>query len=51
MRVTARAMLTAKGDDKFIPFITHRHPEDPEVKGLRQLTEVVKGRKLAIMKA
>ena len=43
MRVTARAMLDAKGDDKLIPFITHGNPQDPEVKDLPRLTEVVKG--------
>ncbi|HZD41107.1 MAG TPA: hypothetical protein VE131_10325 [Terriglobales bacterium] len=51
MRVTATSMLRAEGDEKFIPFITHGHPEDPEVKGLPELTEVVKGKKLAIIKA
>ena len=51
MRVTATSMLTAEGDDKFIPFITHGRPEDPEVKGLPELTEVVKGKNLAIVKA
>jgi tripartite-type tricarboxylate transporter receptor subunit TctC len=51
MRVTATSMLRAEGDEKFIPFITHGHPEDPEVKGLPELTEVVKGKNLAIVKA
>lgn len=51
MRVTATSMLRATGDDKFIPFITHGHPEDPEVKGLPELTEVVKGKNLAVVKA
>lgn len=43
MRVTARAMLDAKGDDKLIPFIIHGRVEDPEVKDLPQYTEVIKG--------
>ena len=51
MRVTATAMLNAQGDAKFIPFIIHGNPEDPEVKDLPRLTEVVKGKKLATMKA
>jgi tripartite-type tricarboxylate transporter receptor subunit TctC len=51
MRVTATSMLRAEGDEKFIPFITHGRPEDPEVKGLPELTEVVKGKNLAIVKA
>jgi tripartite-type tricarboxylate transporter receptor subunit TctC len=51
MRVTATSMLRAEGDEKFIPFITHGRPEDPEVKGLPELTEVVKGKNLAVVKA
>jgi hypothetical protein len=43
MRVTARAMLDAQGDDKLIPFIIHGHVEDPEVKDLPQFTKVIKG--------
>jgi len=43
MRVMASAMLDAKGDDKLIPFITHGNPQDPEVKDLPRLNEVVKG--------
>ncbi len=43
MRVTARHMLDAKGDDKLIPFLTHGDPQDPEVKDLPRLTEVVRG--------
>ncbi|MCH7914040.1 MAG: hypothetical protein IH856_13550 [Deltaproteobacteria bacterium] len=43
MRVTARAMLNAKGDEKFIPFITHGDSQDPEVKDIPRLTDVVKG--------
>ncbi len=43
MRVSNRAMLDAKGDDKLIPFITHKRLEDPEVKDLPLFTEVLKG--------
>jgi hypothetical protein len=52
MRVTARSMLDAKGDDKLIPFITHGNPQDPEFKDLPRLNEVVKGKdNLAILNA
>lgn len=51
MRVTARAMLDAKGDDRLIPFITHGRTGDPEVKHLSRLTDLVKGEKLAILNA
>ena len=44
IRATARPMLDAKGDDKFIPFITHGNSQDPEVRDLPRLTEVVKGK-------
>ncbi len=44
MRVVLRAVLDAKGDDKLIPFLTHGNPQDPEVKGLPRLTEVIKGK-------
>ena len=43
MRVSNRAMLDAQGDDKLIPFITHKRLEDPEVKELPLFTEVIKG--------
>ncbi len=43
MRVTARTMLDAKGDDKLIPFVTHGDFGDPEVRDLPRLTEVIKG--------
>jgi len=43
MRVTGRSMLDAKGDDKLIPFVTHGDSQDPEVKDLPRLTEVIKG--------
>jgi tripartite-type tricarboxylate transporter receptor subunit TctC len=43
MRVTARAMLDAKGEDELIPFVIHGKMEDPEVKDLPQFTDVLKG--------
>jgi tripartite-type tricarboxylate transporter receptor subunit TctC len=43
MRVTARSMLDAQGDEKLIPFIIHGKIEDPEVKNLPQFTKVLKG--------
>jgi hypothetical protein len=43
MRVTARSMLDAKGDDKLIPFIIHGKSPDPEVKHLPQFTDVIRG--------
>jgi tripartite-type tricarboxylate transporter receptor subunit TctC len=43
MRVTARSMLDAQGDDKLIPFVFHGQVEDPEVKDLPQFTKVIKG--------
>ncbi len=43
MRVTARAMLDAEGDDKLIPFIVHGKLEDPEVKDLPQYMDIIKG--------
>lgn len=45
MRVTARAMLDASGDDKFIPFIIHNRWPDPEVKDLPLTPEVIKAEK------
>ena len=43
MRVTARAMLDAPGDDKLIPFIIHeRSWDDPEVKNLPTFKEAIK---------
>lgn len=45
MRVTARAMLDASGDDELIPFAIHGKAPDPEVKNLPQYTDVIKGKK------
>jgi tripartite-type tricarboxylate transporter receptor subunit TctC len=50
MRVTARAMLDAKGDDKLIPFIIHGKIEDPEVKDLPQFTKVLNGENIKAFK-
>ncbi len=46
MRVTARAMLDAEGNDKLIPFIINERWEDPEVKNLPTFKEVIKDPKL-----
>jgi tripartite-type tricarboxylate transporter receptor subunit TctC len=43
MRVTARSMLDAQGEDKLIPFVIHGKVEDPEVKDLPQFTKVIRG--------
>lgn len=52
MRVTARAMLDAKGDGKLIPFLTQKPLAEPEVKGLPLISEVIKGEeKLATFNA
>jgi hypothetical protein len=53
MRTTARLMLDASGDDKLIPFlITRGDSQDPEVKDLPQLNEVIKGEEnLAMLNA
>jgi hypothetical protein len=52
MSVTARSMLDATGDDKLIPFLTHGQSNDPELKGIPQITEVIKDKtKLAIFRA
>ncbi|HZD41861.1 MAG TPA: hypothetical protein VE131_14150 [Terriglobales bacterium] len=42
MRVTARSMLNAKGDDKLIPFIISERWDDPEVKNLPTFKEAIK---------
>ncbi|MGH7797074.1 MAG: Bug family tripartite tricarboxylate transporter substrate binding protein, partial [Candidatus Binatia bacterium] len=43
MRVSNRVMLDAQGDEKLIPFITHKKLEDPEVKDLPLFTDMIKG--------
>lgn len=42
MRVTARAMLDAPGEDKLIPFIISERWEDPEVKNLPLFKDAIK---------
>ena len=42
MRVTARAMLDASGEDKLIPFIISERWEDPEVRSLPLFKDAIK---------
>jgi tripartite-type tricarboxylate transporter receptor subunit TctC len=42
MRTTARPMLDAKGDDRLIPYLIHRRWEEPEVKDLPLIPDVLK---------
>ena len=52
MRVTARSMLDAKGDQKLIPFVISEKWQDPEVKDLPLIKDVIKDpKKFAIYKA
>ncbi|NIO07875.1 MAG: hypothetical protein GTO40_07655 [Deltaproteobacteria bacterium] len=44
MRVTGRAMLDAKGGNKLVPFIIHRKFDDPEVRNLPLVTDIIKGK-------
>ena len=44
MRVTARSMLDAKGDDELIPILVHGNPPDPEVQGIPRVVDLVKGK-------
>ena len=44
MRVTARAMLDAKGDDKMIPVLTHRKIPDPELKDALIIPDLIEKR-------
>ena len=44
MKITARALLDAKGEDKLIPFIIHNRWDDPEVKDLPLIPEAIKAR-------
>lgn len=43
MRTTARPMLEAKGDEKLIPFLIHSRWQEPEVKDVPLMPEVIKG--------
>jgi tripartite-type tricarboxylate transporter receptor subunit TctC len=52
MRVTARSMLDAEGDNKLIPYVINEKWEDPEVRNLPLFKEVIKDpKKFAIYKA
>lgn len=52
MRITAREMLDAKGDDKLIPFVIEGKSQDPEVKDLPQYSDFIKSKEnLAAFKA
>jgi tripartite-type tricarboxylate transporter receptor subunit TctC len=52
MRVTARAMLDAPGDDKLIPFVISERWEDPEVKDLPLFKDAIKDpKKYAIFRS
>ena len=42
MRVTAKSMLHATGDNKLVPFIIHSKENDPEVRDLPLFTDVIK---------
>ena len=42
MKITARAMLDAKGDDRLIPVLLEGDSDDPEVKGLPKYTDFIK---------
>jgi hypothetical protein len=42
MRTTARPMLNAKGDERLIPYLIHRRWEEPEVKNLPLIPDVLK---------
>jgi tripartite-type tricarboxylate transporter receptor subunit TctC len=44
MRTTMKAMLDAKGEDKMIPFLIHSRWEDPEVKDVPLIPEIIKGK-------
>lgn len=43
-RVTARAMLDAKGDDRLIPILNHKRWEDPEVRNVPLNRDVIKAK-------
>ena len=51
MRVTARGMLDAPGDKKFVPFIITKRHSDPEVKNIPLFSDVLKGENLAAFNA
>lgn len=45
MKITAREMLDAKGDDKMIPFLFQGESQDPEVRNLPKYTDFIKDKK------
>jgi tripartite-type tricarboxylate transporter receptor subunit TctC len=52
MRVTARPMLDAEGDNKLIPYVINEKWEDPEVKSLPLFRDVIKDpKKFSIYKS
>ena len=52
MRVTARSMLDAEGDNKLIPYVMNEKWEDPDVRDLPLFKSVIKDpKKFAIYKA
>jgi len=44
MRTTARAMLDASGNDRLIPIVTRSNSQDPELKQIPQLADVVRAK-------
>ena len=46
MRVTARSMLDAEGDNKLIPFVIQRKWDDPEVKNAALFPDIIKDKGL-----
>ncbi|MGH7854431.1 MAG: Bug family tripartite tricarboxylate transporter substrate binding protein [Candidatus Binatia bacterium] len=42
MRTTARPMLEAKGDERLLPYLIHRRWDEPEVKNLPLIPDVLK---------
>ncbi|MCY4489023.1 MAG: tripartite tricarboxylate transporter substrate-binding protein [Deltaproteobacteria bacterium] len=51
MRVTARGMLDASGDKKFVPFVITKRHADPEVKDIPLFSDVLTGQNLAAFNA
>ncbi len=44
MKVSARVLLDAEGDDRLIPYLIHSRKDDPEVKDLPLIPELIKAR-------
>jgi tripartite-type tricarboxylate transporter receptor subunit TctC len=51
LRATARPMLSAKGKDKLVPFIIHRRWDEPPVRDLPLIPQLIKGEERATYKA